>query len=750
MHNLLELKGEFRSKPNEQMGGGLTLPVGAFITSDKVRRLANELDRTCASWEGASLLDSVLIDVHYTTLVAKSNRVGRVFWQPKIKPSRLIVGARFSEDDCHIITYYVPMDAIRNSARELRICADYLDREHGGSISRDVFNTNNGTTEGDVLAKYGLARSNIRTLIVDSHYVGHFALPKAHLVSSDDHYRLVTVYKTEKSIGTLLEDLGIRFERKLLDDDTGLSCVLSKGEYEKLIDLAPYLVAMSFSGSFESRLSSMGKPAKTLRTIPGPRDEPTIGVIDTFFDDKAYFAKWVDATNDYPAGYALNADDFVHGTKVDSIIVDGPNLNPGIDDHCGRFRVRHFGVMRSGRTYSSQIIDRIRKIVSQNSDIHVWNLSLGGIAEINRSFISYEGAALDTIQKENNCLFVIAGTNGDTDHGPSKQAIAPPADSLNSLVVGSVNGNKQRASYSRHGPVLSNFAKPDVCYYGGENGMDSCTACGWNNQEDFFVGTSAAAPWIARKACYLIDVLKFPREIAKALIIDSAAGWNSEIAASPDAYLGYGVVPKTIEEILQCRDYEIRFYVYGKIQDYKTYNYSLPVPKDSSSRYPYIARATMCYFSYGNRHAGIDYTDTELALRFGRITDKEKIDALKSGKLSQETDGSGKRERELRKFFRKWDTVKLLFSTNKEELKSYEGKKWGIEVQHNERQLADDVESDDLAFGIVITLRELKEKDRLQSFIDECIMNNWVVTTIDIDARIRTYLQMQSDESIDD
>ena len=165
MHNLLELKGEFYPKSNEQKGGGLTLPVGALVTSDKVRRLADELDRICVSWKGSPLLANVLIDVHYTTLVAKSNRVGRVFWQSKIKPSSLIVGARFSEDDCHIITYYVPMDVIRNSAMELRICADYLDQEHEGSISRNVFNTNNGTAEGNVLTKYGLARTNIRAMV---------------------------------------------------------------------------------------------------------------------------------------------------------------------------------------------------------------------------------------------------------------------------------------------------------------------------------------------------------------------------------------------------------------------------------------------------------------------------------------------------------------------------------------------------------------------------------------------------------
>lgn len=41
-------------------------------------------------------------------------------------------------------------------------------------------------------------------------------------------------------------------------------------------------------------------------------------------------------------------------------------------------------------------------------------------------------------------------------------------------------------------------------------------------------GTSFAAPWITRKMAYLIHVMGLSREVAKALIIDSAAGWNRQ------------------------------------------------------------------------------------------------------------------------------------------------------------------------------------------------------------------------------
>ncbi len=41
-------------------------------------------------------------------------------------------------------------------------------------------------------------------------------------------------------------------------------------------------------------------------------------------------------------------------------------------------------------------------------------------------------------------------------------------------------------------------------------------------------GTSFAAPWITRKMAYLIHVMGLSREVAKALIIDSAAGWDRQ------------------------------------------------------------------------------------------------------------------------------------------------------------------------------------------------------------------------------
>ena len=208
----------------------------------------------------------------------------------------------------------------------------------------------------------------------------------------------------------------------------------------------------------------------------------------------------------------------------------------------------------AGRFSSFTILKLIRAIVTENRDIKVWNLSLGSAMEINQNFISPEGAELDRIQSENDVIFVVAGTNkGPNTKGPYR--IGAPADSLNSLVVNAVDFNMQPASYSRVGPVLSFFHKPDISYFGGDASekIAVCEPLG----KAYVSGTSYATPWIARKMAYLIHIMRLSREVAKALIIDSAAGWKRK---NDDSFLiGYGVVPKRIEDIVHSENDEIRF-----------------------------------------------------------------------------------------------------------------------------------------------------------------------------------------------
>ena len=401
--------------------------------------------------------------------------------------------------------------------------------------------------------------------------------------------------------------------------------------------------------------------------------------------------------------------------------------------------------MAVGAEFSSfSIVKQIKRIITENPDIKVWNISLGSNQEVNDNFISAEAATLDRIQYENDVIFVVAGTNK-----PSEDIIkiGSPADSINSMVVNSVTKSKLSTRYSRKGLVLSFFAKPDVSYYGGseEEYIKVCEPLGAAN----VAGTSYAAPWIARKLSYLIDVLKLNREVAKAILIDSAREWNEKPSPEEIALYGHGIVPIHINDIIKTSDDEIKFVVSDISEKWNSYNYHFPVPlKDE--KYPYIARATMCYFPLCDRAQGVDYTNTELNLHFGRIGKGNKIIDIKGDKQNSDDFLDEEKnylfEEDARKQFRKWDNVKYIAESATKRMlakRSYQNTNWGMEVKTNNRlNPADGI---GVRFGVIVTLKEINGVNRIDEFIKNCTLNGWLVNELNVDARVNIHQKLNEE-----
>ena len=374
----------------------------------------------------------------------------------------------------------------------------------------------------------------------------------------------------------------------------------------------------------------------------------------------------------------------------------------------------------------------------------MWNLSLGSNQEINDNFISAEAAVLDKIQYENDVIFVVAGTNKPN---LSVEKIGSPADSINSMVVNAVTKSGLSTKYARKGLALSFFAKPDVSYYGGseEQYIQVCEPLGSAN----VAGTSFAAPWIARKLSYLIDVLGLNREVAKAMIIDAARDWNEAPTPEELALYGHGIVPIKIQDILQSNDDEIKFIVTDISEKWNTYNYHFPIPlKDNC--YPYIARATMCYFPICDRSQGVDYTNTELDIHFGRIQDNGELNEFNDNKQNpDEVPGMTKKyilEGAARQKFRKWDNVKYISEkpkTRQKPKKSYKNKNWGMEIKTNNR--LDPQDGVGLRFGVIVTMKEMFGINRFDEFVKNCNLNGWLVNVIDIDNKIDIHQKVNED-----
>lgn len=731
MNNILELKGKrFVQASKDGSGGGISMNSKMNVSSGHLLRLRSKLEQVKAFWEKESKpFDGILVSVHYNKIVAKSNRIGGLF--KGRESNKAIVGAKFNKDKSkHIITYFLDSKDLSASIKLLSQTAEILSQKFFGNIDKNIMENKNNFTKS-MFRNLPLSMSVFKQVIADASYIESFEI---EMPTMKVKRSIVTLYDVKKNVKMLFEDLGIEIlNTRILDNQT---IYLDENQASVLFEKAPYLVSMATADL--SQLSPddfIDEYQKEMATIPSPSIEPTIGVIDTLFDENVYFHEWVEYHDMVAKDIPRNSDDYRHGTAVSSIIVDGTRLNPWLEDGCGRFKARHFGVALGTEFSSFSIIKQIKSIVLNNADIRVWNISLGSNQEINDNFISAEASALDRIQFENNIIFVIAGTNR-----PSEDIvkIGSPADSVNSMVVNAVTRNGLSTRYARKGLVLSFFAKPDVSYYGGsgEEYIRVYEPLG----EAYVAGTSYAAPWIARKLSYLIDVLGLNREVAKALIIDAARGWEEKPSPEEVALYGHGIVPIHIDDIVRTKEDEIKFVVSDISEKWNTYNYHFPVPL-KNDKYPYIAKATMCYFPLCDRSQGVDYTNTELNLHFGRIGENNKVVDIK-GDTQNQDEGLGDEknyllEGEARKQFRKWDNVKYVaecITKKRSPKKSYKNKNWGMEIKTNNR--LDPEDGVGVRFGVVVTLKEINGVNRIDEFIRDCTLNGWLVKVIDVQSRI--------------
>ena len=726
MNNLLQLKGTFEQVPRPIDGfGAPNLPAGQSINASKLNLLLKNLIELEEYWKNQSLLSGALVTVHYIKVAAKSNRLQNLLGNGSHRPNSSIVGAKFSLDESpkHIITHYVSQTILKKSIERLKDAIDILNEKFNGEIDYDTIEQ---IDKKNPYSSTKLAKTNFKQILVDGYYVEKFDVSIDDVTLEND--AIITLYKTDVRTISLLGKIGINILSSRIMDET--TVLLRPDELEILKANAPFLISMAVSDLSEITKDDFEFIDDDVIQIDSPSHEPTIGVIDMLFDENVYFSEWVDYTNMLDSEIPTSQDDYKHGTAVSSIIVDGPTFNPTLDDGCGKFKVRHFGVASGNSFNSFTILRNISEIITSNRDIKVWNLSMGAKLDIHPNFISPEAAILDKIQFENDVIFVIAGTNLSSGETRTR-AIGAPADSINSIVVNSVDIHKQPSSYSRKGPVLSFFIKPDISYYGGDASepMKVCTPMG----EALVKGTSFAAPWISRKLSYLIDILGLSRDIAKALIINSATSWDRE--QNDPSLVGHGVVPIRIEDIIYCADDEIQFIIEGVSEKYNTYNYNIPVPV-VNEKHPFIAKATLCYFPACSRNQGVDYTNTELDIKFGRFDNKGKHQSINNNYQTEEF-AHHTWEEDARKVFRKWDNVKHIrdvYTGRNKELKAYDNPLWGLSLKTKER--LEEKFGVGLKFGIVITLKEINGVNRIDEFIQNSQLRGWLVNKIDIDTRV--------------
>lgn len=216
---------------------------------------------------------------------------------------------------------------------------------------------------------------------------------------------------------------------------------------------------------------------------PDPNIEyPVVGVLDSGIAKNKYLTPWL--IDKKHSSYPDDIIDNSHGTFVSGIILYGDELEnrtlSGLEG-CKLFDATVMPDMRKETISEDELIENIREAIKENSEIKIWNMSLGTRLEADEYNFSHFGQALDNIQESygviicksaGNCINFVAGK--------PRSRIAKSADSVHSLVVGSIAHKKcvndlvatnNPSPFSRIGNGPSNIVKPELVSYGGNAGV---------------------------------------------------------------------------------------------------------------------------------------------------------------------------------------------------------------------------------------------------------------------------------------
>lgn len=314
---------------------------------------------------------------------------------------------------------------------------------------------------------------------------------------------------------------------------------------------------------------------------------PVVGVLDSGIKKNAYLSPWL--LNESETYYGEELQDKSHGSMVASILEYSDEING--TDYASTEGVMMLEAviapdLHKEAIYPEDLLDNVRDAIERHRSIKIWTMSAGTSEESAPDSFSEYGMALDNIADENGVLIIkSAGNSSAFMRNAQPERIAKMADSVRSLVVGSIAGEKSTydlaeidmpSPFTRRGPGPVYIIKPDLVAYGGNAGIKpdgKLTTTGvkvfdGDGRPTRAPGTSFSTPWIARIVAELDFLLDgdFDPLLIKALMVHNASYPAGECMKMDDKkkFMGFGM-PSGTREILYNSENEITLILRDKL-----------------------------------------------------------------------------------------------------------------------------------------------------------------------------------------
>ena len=306
-----------------------------------------------------------------------------------------------------------------------------------------------------------------------------------------------------------------------------------------------------------------------------------------------------------------------------------------------------------------ELIENIKEAIRENHErVKIWNLSISITREVKDNKFSDFAIALDALQDEYNVLICkSAGNCVNFLSSKPKGRIHEGADSVRSLVVGSVAHDKKKfdfsepgdpSPFSRIGPGPEYIIKPEISHYGGNAGVGSDGLLTTTGVKSFSkegslsssVGTSFSTPRITSLAAGLYQELneEFDPLLLKALIVHSAS-YSKDLkvpVTERTKQLGFGV-PKTVRDILYNQSHEATLILrdnLAKGEYFDIMDFPMPTCLIKNGFFTGQVIATLVYDPILDPTQGIEYCQSNIDVKFGSYDDKSERDVSKRNILN--------------------------------------------------------------------------------------------------------------------